>query len=153
MKLTSGFLIKDWKCSVMLINGPIARWVGGRILSAPVNFQDGNENLKTQPQAPALMVEMSHSYKPLRAEKTALYKQKGNYCLMQETIIKGPTRPSMQKSGGVGERALQSAHAALHQVELTECRLEASSDPAEWRRCEERKQERKKSRRLRRSSG
>lgn len=52
---------------------------------------------------------------------------------MQETIIRGPTCPSMQKHGGgsLGGIPLQSAHAAMHrEVELTERRLEASSKPS-----------------------
>lgn len=51
---------------------------------------------------------------------------------MQETIIRGPTCPSMQKhGGGLGGIPLQSAHAAMHrEVELTERRLEASSKPS-----------------------
>lgn len=75
---------------------------------------------------------------------------------MQETIIRGPTCPQHAKKirSGVERIALRGAHAAMHcEVELTECRLEASSNPAEWRRCEERKQERQKRCRLRRSSG
>lgn len=52
---------------------------------------------------------------------------------------------------------VQSAHAAMHcEVQLTKCRLEASSDPAEWRwieRKNEREKERKKGCRLGRSSG
>lgn len=66
---------------------------------------------------------------------------------MQETIIGGPTRPSMQKQGRGNSNHLpaQSAHATVHrEVELTECGLEASRNPAEWRRCEERKRERQK---------
>lgn len=38
-------------------------------------FQVGNENLKTPPQAPTSMVEMSHCYKRLKANKIGLYKQ------------------------------------------------------------------------------
>lgn len=77
---------------------------------------------------------------------------------MQETIISGPTCPSMQKKtkkrGNFPHLPAQSAHATMHrEVELTKCRLEASSNPAVWRRCDERKQERQKSCRLRRSSG
>lgn len=53
----------------MLVNGPIGGCGVGEFLSAPVMFQRGNENLKTPPQAPALMVEMSHCYKTLRAKK------------------------------------------------------------------------------------
>lgn len=38
-------------------------------------FQDGNENLKTPPQTPASVAEVSHFYKTLRANNTVLYKQ------------------------------------------------------------------------------
>lgn len=44
---------------------------------------------------------------------------------------------------------VRSAHAPMHcEVQLTKCRLEASSDPAEWRRWEERKKTERKKERL-----
>lgn len=125
----------------MLVNGPIGGCGVGEFLSAPVMFQRGNENLKTPPQAPALMVEMSHCYKTLRAKKD---------CAEQTTIKQLLSHAGDNHQGsnmsqhaktrsGVGGIPLQNAHAAMHrEVELTERRLEASSKPSRveevWRK-------------------